>query len=352
VIDYGFHLTVTSVPEDPGEARALFEWFVEQGVTSVKLYMAYPERLMVDDATLGRALAAGRDAGVRICVHAEDGQEVERLTAAALAEGPGGPSTIPRVRPPGVEADAIRRVAALAEAASTSAYVVHLSSAAGLAAVMEARALGADLRAETCPQYLHLTADLLRDPIEVAQDFMCAPPLRAPADRDALWRALADGTVEVVSTDHCPFTMADRRHGTAKGGGGWATFTEIPGGLPGVETRLSLAYQGVVGGHLTLERWVDAVAGAPARLFGLDSSKGSLRAGGDADVVVFDPAATRRLDAARLHSRSDHSPYEGMDVTGWAAVTLARGRVVAKDGEPFDPPPGWGRFVRRTPTSA
>jgi dihydropyrimidinase len=349
VIDFGFHLTVTSVPEEPDEARALFEGFVEQGVTSVKLYMAYPERLMVDDGTLARAFAAGRDAGVRICVHAEDGAEVERLTTEALRVGPGGPSTNPIVRPPSVEAAAIRRAAALASAARTSVYVVHLSSVAGHSAVMDARAAGVDIRAETCPHYLHLTADVLRGPVEEAQDFVCAPPLREPEDRAALWRALGDGSIDVISTDHCPFTMADRRHGTADRPGGWATFAQIPGGLPGVETRLSLAYQGVADGRLTLERWVDAVAGAPARLFGLDASKGSLREGCEADIVVFDPAATRRLDATLLHSRSDHSPYQGMDITGWAAVTFARGRIVARDGEPFDAELGRGRFVRRLP---
>jgi dihydropyrimidinase len=349
VIDYGFHLTVTSVPEHPEEAEALFAWFVEQGVTSVKLYMAYPERLMVDDATLARAFVAGRATGVRVCVHAEDGAEIERLTAEALREGPGGPATNSRVRPASVEADAIGEAAACAGRASASVYVVHLSSATGLDRVRRARAAGVDVRAETCPHYLCLTNGLLGGPIEGAQDFVCAPPLRTDADAQALWGALADGTIEVVSTDHCPFTKADRRHGTADREGGWARFTEIPGGLPGVETRVSLAYQGVVDGRLTLVRWVDAVAGAPARLFGLDGSKGALTPGFDADVVVFDPGATKRLDAATLHSRSDHSPYEGSEVTGWPVLTLSRGWLVAEDGEAVDAEPGRGRFVRRRP---
>jgi len=172
-------------------------------------------------------------------------------------------------------------------------------------------------------------------------------PLRASADRAALWGGLADGTIELVSTDHCPFTQADRRRGVAARPDGWPTFTEIPGGLPGVETRLSLAYQGVVDGALTLERWVDAVAGAPARLFGLDGSKGTLAAGFDADVVVFDPEVTNRLDASVLHSRSDHSPYEGTVIRGWAALTVARGRMIARSGEPFEVQPGRGCYLRR-----
>ncbi len=348
VVDYGFHLTVTSVPEDEEEARALFEWFVSQGVTSVKLYMAYPERLMVDDETLSRALAAGRDTGVRVCVHAEDGHEIEALVSAALREGPGGPNTNPQVRPAKAEADAIARAAELAKRQETSLYVVHLSSAAGLRAVKEARAAGADVHLETCPHYLSLTDTVLAGPVDESIDFVCQPPLRKDEDREALWQALADGTIEVVSTDHCPFTTTDRRRGVT--GNGWSSFTQIPGGLPGVETRLSLIHQAVVDGRLSLERWIDACVVTPARLFGLKDRKGALSPGLDADIVVFDPSATRPLAASSLHSRSDHSPYEGSTVSGWPAMTYSRGRLVSRAGEPFDPRPGSGRFVERLPT--
>ena len=344
VVDYAFHLTVTELPTQLEGAARRFSEFVERGVTSVKLYMAYPDRLMVDDATLARALAASRLTGVRVCVHAEDGAAVESLVAEAIAAGRTGPDAVPSVRPPSVEAGAIRRVAELAGRAGSWLYVVHLSSDAGLRAVRAARAAGVDIHAETCPHYLHLDQSHLE---AGDQDFVCAPPLRNAADRAALWGALGAGDVEVVATDHCPFTIRDRRRGTA--GTGWVDFTQIPGGLSGVETRLSLVYQGVLAGHLSLEQWVDATSAAPARLFGLDGVKGSVRPGLDADLVVFDPAATRRLDATNLHSRCDHSPYEGRVVTGWPALTLSRGRVVAVRGEPADPQPGWGRFVRRSP---
>jgi dihydropyrimidinase len=349
VVDYGFHLTVTSVSADAGEALRQFEWMVSEGVTSVKLYMAYPDRLMVDDETLGRAFAAGTATGVRVCVHAEDGSEIERMTGDAVAAGETHPGTILRTRPPSVEAEAITRAAALADERVGSLFVVHLSSAAGLEAVRAARSRGARVLAETCPQYLFLTSGLLEGPAEVAADFVCSPPLREDADRLALWTALADGTLQVIATDHCPFTRADRRRGTAEDAARWATFREIPGGLPGVETRLSLVYQGVREDRLSLERWVDVVAGAPARLFGLDHLKGSLASGMDADVVVFDPDAHRRLEAGSLHMRTDHSPYEGMEVTGWPAAVFSRGRPVSKDGEPAEARPGWGRFVRRRP---
>jgi dihydropyrimidinase len=344
VIDYGFHLTVTELPEEPGRASQRFRAFVDRGVTSVKLYMAYPDRLMVDDATLARALAASRQSGVRVCVHAEDGPAIEWLIAQALAAGLAGPEAIPSVRPPSAEARAVRRAVHLAAASGAWLYVVHLSSEEGLRAVLEARAAGVDIHAETCPHYLYLDRSHL-DAGE--QDFVCAPPIRAASDRAGLWSALSDGDIEVVATDHCPFTMADRRRGT--GGRGWANFTQIPGGLSGVETRLSLTYQGVRDGRLSIERWVDASSGAPARLFGLDQRKGAVRPGLDADLVVFDPSATRRLDTSSLHSRADHSPYEDLSAIGWPVLTLSRGQVVAVDGEPADPLPGWGRFVPRTP---
>jgi dihydropyrimidinase len=345
VVDYGFHLTVTELPEQTESAVQRFAEFVEQGVSSVKLYLAYPDRLMVDDATLGRALAAARRTGVRVCVHAEDGAAIETLSGEALAAGRTGPEALPSVHPPAVEAAAVSRATAMAGEAGASLYVVHLSSEAGLAPVRAARSAGVEVHAETCPHYLSLDQSHLE---AGDQDFVCAPPLRGLTDREALWDAVRDGDVDVVATDHCPFTTADRRRGT--GGQGWADFTQIPGGLSGVETRLSLVYQGVVAGRLSLERWVDATSGAPARLFGLDA-KGAIRPGLDADLVVFDPAASRRLTASSLHSRCDHSPYDGRVVTGWPAVTVSRGEVVALQGEPASVRPGRGRFVRRSPAS-
>lgn len=346
VVDYGFHLTVTEVPDDPAEAEERFRGSVAMGVTSVKLYLAYPERLMVDRGTLSRALLAARATGVLVCVHAEDGLDVVRRTEAVLAAGETGPSGLPKARPPEVEAAAIRVAGRLAREARAPVYVVHLSSAAGLDAVREARAQGAEVLAETCPQYLFLTDAKLASGAEDAQDHVCVPPVRTDADREALWAALAAGEIQTVATDHCPFTRTDRRRGTA-GGDGWRDFTQIPGGLPGVETRVPLLYQGVREGRLTPERWVDLVAAAPARLFGLGDRKGAIAPGMDADLVVFDPAATRRLDATSLHMRTDHSPYGGLEVTGWSAVTLSRGRVVARGGEPADVEPGWGRYLER-----
>jgi dihydropyrimidinase len=352
VVDYGFHLTVTEVPEDPSAAFERFRRFVAEGVTSVKLYLAYPERLMVDPPTLRRALVAARDAGVRVCVHAEDGREAVRRTAEVLARGETGPAGLIDARPASIEASAIRVVADLAGEVGTSVYVVHLSSAAGLDEVRSARERGVAVLAETCPQYLFLTDEALRQPPEVAQDFMCTPPVRTDADREALWGALADGHLDAISTDHCPFTTADRRRGWVPDAEGWRDFSQIPGGLPGVETRLGLAYRGVVEGRLSPERWVELTATRPARLFGLGDRKGALEPGMDADVVIFDPAATRRLDASSLHMRTDHSPYADVTVTGWPAMTISGGVVVARDGEPAVVEPGRGRYLRRLPMTS
>ncbi len=262
-VDYALHLTVTDVPEDPGVARARFAGFAERGVTSVKLYLAYPERLMVDAATLARALRASHATGVLVAVHAEDGLEVERRTEEALAAGRRHPGWIAEVRPPEVEAGAVRMAGALAAESGAPLYVVHLSSDAGLEAVRSARAAGATVFAETCPQYLFLTNEVLRGREDEAVDFVCAPPLRSHSDRRALWDGISDGSVQVVATDHCPFTRRARRRGVAGSPGGWRDFADVPGGLPGVETRVSLVYQGVRQGWLSAPEWVAAVAGTP-----------------------------------------------------------------------------------------
>jgi len=340
VIDYAFHLTVTEVPEDPARAMALFAGFVEQGVASVKLYLAYPERLMVDPATLGRALAASRTTGVLVAVHAEDGLEVERRTAEALASGRRHPGWIAEVRPPEVEADAVRMAGALAAEAGAPVYVVHLSSGAGLEAIHAARAAGATVFAETCPQYLFLSLDDMKNGFEGAK-FVCSPPLR-PADHQAeLWTGLVKDDLQLVSTDHCPFDF----HGQKELGRG--DFRKVPNGLPGVEDRVDLLHDGgVVGGRITRERWVEIVSTAPAKLFGMYPRKGAIAVGSDADLVVYDPNARRTISAKTHHMDVDYSCYEGRTVQGRSDVVLSRGSVVVRNGE-FTGRKGHGRFVKR-----
>ncbi|MEO7555798.1 MAG: dihydropyrimidinase [Acidimicrobiales bacterium] len=340
-VDYGLHMTFTERVPESAIARC-----VEAGVTSFKLYMAYPELLQVDDDVILEILGLAAKHGGLVTLHCEDGGAIEALRRRAIADGRTGVVEHARTRPAELEAAAVRRASDLAERAGASAYLVHLSSAPALAAVREARERGIDVLAETCPQYLYLDTQRLEGPD--GESFVCTPPLRDPWHAEELWHGLADGTIHAVATDHCPFTVADRRAGVRGRPGGWADFTEIPGGLPGIETRMGLVWEGVAAGRITAADWVRLCAEAPARAFGLWPAKGSLRVGADADVVVWDPARRQSLDAAALHMRVDHSPYEGASVLGWPTLVLSRGRPVARDGA-FVGEPAAGLFVARTP---
>jgi dihydropyrimidinase len=338
-VDYGLHMTFTEAVGDGVVADC-----VERGVTSFKLYLAYPQLLQVDDDVVFDVLRATTRHGGLVTVHCENGGAIEALRRRALAEGRTGVVEHAATRPAVLEAEAVHRVGRLAEAAGARVYVVHLSSAPGLAEVRAAQERGVALQAETCPQYLHLDAALLEGP--GGENFVCTPPLRDPWHREELWEGLARGWVQTVATDHCPFWQADRRRGTAGRDGGFADFTEIPGGLPGIETRLTLVWQGVRAGRITVADWVRLCAEAPASTFGLFPRKGCLRPGADADIVVWDPERPQPLDATALHMRTDHSPYGGRVVRGWPQLVLSRGRVVARDGR-FEGEPGWGRYVER-----
>ena len=341
-VDYGLHMTFTeAVPE------RVVAGCVEAGVTSFKLYMAYPQLLAVDDDVIVDVLTAVKRHGGLVTLHCENGGAIEALRRRAVAEGRTGVLEHAKTRPAILEAEAVTRAAALAEVAEASVYLVHLSSAPALAAVRVARERGVDVLAETCPQYLYLDTARLAGPD--GEDFVCTPPLRDPWHAEELWEGLASGAVHTVATDHCPFNTVDRRRGTQDRDGGFADFTEIPGGLPGVETRLALVWRGVETGRITTADWVRLCSEAPARTFGLWPAKGSLQVGADADVVVWDPKRRQSLDAAALHMNVDHSPYEGEVSDGWPSLVLSRGRVVARDGQPTGEP-GWGRYVARTPS--
>ncbi len=340
-IDVGLHMTFT---EAVGEATVAA--CVERGVTSFKLYMAYPATLQVDDGVVLDVLrAAGRHGGL-VTVHAENGGAIESLRRRALAEGRTGAPEHSRTRPALLEAEAVGRVGILAEVAGAPVYIVHVSSAPALAAVRTARERGVDMLAETCPQYLELGPELLER--ADGDSFVCTPPLRDPWHREELWQGLSDGAIHTVATDHCPFTVADRRGGLHARPEGWADFTEIPGGLPGIETRMALVWEGAMAGRISLRDWVRLCAEAPAKTFGLWPQKGSLLPGADADVVLWDPHLRQGLDAGDLHMHTDHSPYAGRAVSGWPRLVLSRGRTVARAGR-YAGEPGWGRYVPRRP---
>jgi dihydropyrimidinase len=335
-IDYGLHMMIKEVNDG---VLADMERLVNAGVTSVKLFMAYPGVYMVDDGALLRAFARAAGLGTLVAMHAENGPAIEALIARHLAEAKTEPRHHALSRPPELEGEATHRAITLAGLTGTTLYIAHLSAAQALAAVRTAREQGQRVFAETCPQYLYLSDDDLRRPGLEGANFVCSPPLRPAWHRDELWQGLRRGDLDAVATDHCPFTLAQKKQGAGD-------FTRIPNGLPGVEDRLTLVYQGVPEGRLTLNRWVDVVATAPAKLFGLYPRKGTLVPGGDADLVIFDPAAGRTISAASHHMNVDYSCYEGLPVQGGPEVVMQRGHVLVQDGT-FHGRPGDGRFLPR-----
>jgi dihydropyrimidinase len=346
VIDYAFHMSITELTVP---AVDVVSEMADAGITSFKLYMTYPDRLMVSDEVISAMLHAAGSAGALVCLHCEDDATVARLRARALAEGKTEPRWHAWSRPPSAEADAVTRAVRMAEDADAPCYVVHLSSADALHEVRRARERGLPFYAETCPQYLYLSAERYEGLSEDAVRYVCAPPLRDLRHTEELWEGLQQGHLQVVSTDHCPFDSRAKQMGLS--GTGWKNFAEIPGGLPGIETRLSLVYQRVVDGDLSLSEWVDRCCTAPAKMFGLYPGKGALEPGSDADVVIFDSSLERPLVAENLHMNLDYSVYEDVTVTGWPALVFARGRLVARDGEPCGEP-GWGRYLRRGPSGS
>ncbi len=291
-------------------------------------------------------MRAARRHGALVTLHCENGGAIEELRREALAAGRTGVIEHARTRPAVLEGEAVGRAAALAEVTGASIYVVHVSSAQALAAVRAAQERGVDVKAETCPQYLYLDVSRLEGPDAI--DFVCTPPLRDPWHAEELWEGLASGYVHTVATDHCPFWRADRRAGIAGRPGGVRDFTDIPGGLPGIETRLALVWQGVRAGRISAADWVRLCSEAPARTFGLWPAKGSLAVGADADVVVWDPQRRQSLSAGSLDMAVDQSPYEGTVSVGWPELVLSRGRSVAVDGL-FTGDLAWGRYVARSP---
>ncbi|HEV8402188.1 MAG TPA: dihydropyrimidinase [Candidatus Limnocylindrales bacterium] len=337
-IDIGLSLAISGHADDPiAELPAT----IDAGVATSKAFMVFDFRLP-DDRLFEAMRVMGRHGGM-LQVHCEDPVLLDAAVASALQRGDVSPRYHATTRPSYVEAVATARALAFARMSAAPVHVVHLSSAAALEEVRRAKAAGVRVSAETCPHYLVLTEERYDDPDPVScARFVISPPLRPAADRDALWAGLADGSLDLVATDHVPDRVDTEKAEAANG----APFNQISNGAPGIETLLTILYsEGVAAGRITLERMVDLLATAPARRFGL-GSKGALEVGRDADVVLFDPAARRTIRATDLHHTSDYTPYEGLAVTGAVRDVLVRGRSVIRDGR-FVGTRGAGRFVER-----
>jgi dihydropyrimidinase len=337
-IDYAFHCIITDLGSAQLEEMADL---IREGVTSFKLFMAYPGVFMLDDASIFRAMSQAAKHSGMICMHAENGGAIDVIVQQALAEGKRAPKYHALTRPTTAEAEATSRAIALAEMAGCPVYIVHLSCNEALEKVREARDRGLPAYAETCPQYLYLSLENMNGPGFDAAKYVFTPPLREKWHQEKLWHGLTHDTLQVVSTDHCPFCFKEQKEL------GIDDFTKIPNGGPGIEHRLSLIYTGGVHGkRFSPNRFVEVVATAPAKLFGLFPRKGTIAVGSDADLVIFDPNEEQVISASTHHMRVDYSMFEGIQVKGVPKIVLSRGRRVIDAGQ-FVGRPGNGQFLRR-----
>lgn len=342
-IDYGFHMIVTDMPVSRlGEMEKL----AEEGITSYKLFMAYPGVLYVDDGTLYRTFRQAGENQTRICMHAENGIVIDEIVREAIRDSKTAPKWHALTRPTRMEAEGVHRAIAIAEVAEVPLYIVHLSSSDALEEVKRARMRGMDVTAETCPQYLFLDESYYdKEGFEGAK-YVMTPALREKWNQNVLWQGLKYGHLSTVATDHCPFCFVGQKDI------GKESFTQIPNGAPGVENRMSLMYHGsVVENRLSLNRFVELTSTSAAKTFGLFPKKGTIAVGSDADIVVFDPNRKETISVNNPfthHMRVDYSTYEGFVVQGWTETVLSRGRVIIEKGE--QKVNGGGQFIKRART--
>ncbi len=347
VIDYSFHLNVT----DPS-AEVLNEdlpELISHGYRSLKIFMTY-NGIFVNDGQILDILGAARQHGALVVVHAENNDSIRWLTGRLENAGMTAPRYHAFSKPPVVEREAIHRIIALAEIVDQPIHIFHVSSAQGVEEIRRAQQRGLKVFAETCPQYLAFTdSDLDRPNLEGAK-YICSPALRKPEDQEALWQAIDQGIIQVISSDHAPFPFEGpdgKKHA-----GSDAPFSSIPNGMPGIELRLPYLFsEGVGKGRIDINKFVALTSTNPAKLYGLYPRKGSIAVGMDADIAIWDPKASREVRVADLHENVDHTPYEGMPLTGWPVTTLVRGTVVTAAGR-LEVKPGFGRFIGRDPYPA
>ncbi|MBN39095.1 MAG: dihydropyrimidinase [Acidimicrobiaceae bacterium] len=338
-IDYAFHLSVGDVNN---QSLIDLSNMLEEGISSYKLFMAYPDSWYSDDGQILQVMQLAADTGAMIMMHAENGIAIDVLRDQAFERGATGSIWHGRTRPPELEGEAAHRAIQLAVVAGSPLYIVHLSSSNALNEVARARNDGKNVFAETCPQYLYLSLEEhLDQPGIDGVRHICSPPLRKLADghQDSLWKGLRTDDLSVVATDHCPFCDAEKRLGIDD-------FRQAPNGLGVIEHRMDLLFQGVLQGEISLQRWVEICSTTPARLFGLQGKKGVIAPGADADIVIYDPKKEHVLGAETHHMAIDHSAWEGVSVTGQAISVLSRGNFVVQNRQ-FVGEQGHGKFLKR-----
>lgn len=334
VIDYGLHMTIG--PNDLSKLDQL-PAVIEAGCPSFKLYMAYG--FCLTDSQLMQALEAIRDVNGLPVVHAENWDIIQTLIARNLAAGNTTPRWHPRSRPALMEGEAAGRIIDLATLVGVPLHIFHVGCQTVVDRITRARQRGLPVTGETCPQYLMLDDSVFEHPGVEGALPVCSPPIRPKGEQANMWKALAGNHLQLVTTDHCPFSRAEKESGLGN-------FSQIPGGVPAIEARFPLLYTyGVTAGHFSADRWVDMCCTTPAELFGFEH-KGHIAVGYDADLVIFDPQQKVTLSTDTLHETAGWTPYEGVDLTGWPDVTISRGSIITENGV-FKGTAGQGRFVKR-----
>jgi len=340
-IDYGFHMIITDLEDDRVHEMKML---ADEGVTSYKLFMAYPGVLYVDDGTIYRAMRKAGENGTVVCMHAENGIVIDEIVKQALAEGKTEPKYHALTRPTRMEAEGVHRAISIAEVANVPVYIVHLSSSDALEQVMLARNRGVHAFAETCPQYLFLDHSYYEQEGFEGAKYVMTPALREKWNQEELWKGLRFGDLQSISTDHCPFCFKDQKIL------GIDDFSKIPNGGPGVENRMSLVFNGGVNsGRISLNKFVELTSTAAAKTFGLFPKKGTIAVNSDADIVIFDPNRKETIsinNSCTHHMRVDYNAYEGFEVTGFTETVLSRGKIIIKDCE-YMGKKGDGQFLKR-----
>ncbi len=339
-IDYGFHQIIGDVTE---QSLKDMDSLVDEGISSFKLFMAYPGVFLSDDGQILRAMQQAAGNGSLVMMHAENGLAIDVLAQQAVERGETAPINHGYVRRKELESEATHRAIQLAKVGAAPLYIVHLSCSEALEQVAIARGNGANVFAETCPQYLEFNVeDHLGKPGFEGAAYVCSTPLRTKHEHhhEDLWRGLRTNDLCIVSTDHCPFCMKEQKEL------GLDDFRAIPNGIGGVEHRMDVIYQGVVKGEITLPRWIELCATTPARMFGLYPRKGTIQPGADADIVLYDPNAQWTISVDNHHMNLDNSAYEGFRVDGHVHTVMSRGRVIVEN-ETYLGSAGDGQYLRR-----